>query len=180
MTARIDPIAGASNDLLDNGRIGTVHSINTSAGGVPKKASDDAQLSLLGVIGDAQNDRKHHGGADRAVCVYSLELIQAMQREGHPIDIGTCGENLTVQGINWEFVVPGARICCGQDVELEVVSFTKPCKTIKGSFVDGVFTRISQKLHPGWSRVYARVLTEGKIRRGDPIRVISPDSSLAG
>jgi MOSC domain-containing protein YiiM len=179
MTARHDPMAAPPLDRLDNGRIGRIYSINTSAGGVPKNARDEAQLSRYGVIGDAQNDQQHHGGPERAICIYSLELIRILQQEGHPIDVGTCGENLTVEGISWEQVVPGVRIRCGDEVQLEVASFTKPCKTIKGSFIDGWFTRISQKVHPGWSRVYARVLTEGEIHRGDPVRVISPESSLA-
>lgn len=179
MTARADSIPMTSNDTLDNGRIGTIRSINISGGGVPKKSHDDAQVSQLGLVGDGHNDKKHHGGPDRAVCIYNVEMIQALQREGHPIDIGTCGENLTVEGISWDLMVPGARIHCGDEIELEVVSFTKPCKTIRESFIDGVFTRISEKVHPGWSRVYARVLTEGKIRRGDRIRVISPESSIA-
>ena len=159
---------------LDNGLIGTVRSINLSRGGVPKKGVDSAQVTLNCIVGDAQNDTKHHGGPERAVCVYSLDRIKSLQREGHPIDIGTAGENLTVEGINWDLVVPGARIRCGAEVELEVASFTSPCKTIKESFVDGRFRRISQLVHPGWSRVYARVLTEGKIRSGDRVQVIPP------
>jgi len=59
----------------------------------------------------------------------------------------------------------------GDQVVLEVASFTNPCKTIKGSFIDGKFVRIAQKLHPGWSRVYARVITEGRIHFGDPIEL---------
>jgi MOSC domain-containing protein YiiM len=64
------------------------------------------------------------------------------------------------------------RIKLGEEVVLEVASFTSPCKTIKQSFIDGEFVRISQKLHPGWSRVYARVVTEGEIRFGDHVEVI--------
>jgi len=126
----------------------------------------------LGLLGDAQNDKTHHGGPERAVCIYALERIHALQQEGHPIDVGTAGENLTVEGIDWDLVVPGSRIKLGDEVLLEVDSFTSPCKTIKGSFIDGKFVRISQKLHPGWSRVYARVLTEGEIRFGDHVEVI--------
>jgi MOSC domain-containing protein YiiM len=103
--------------------------------------------------------------------VYSLERIKSLQKEGHPIDVGTAGENVTVEGIDWDLVVPGARIRLGKQVLLEVVSFTSPCKTIKESFIDGRFVRISEKLHPGWSRVYARVLAEGEIRRGDAVEV---------
>jgi len=83
---------------------------------------------------------------------------------------------VTVEGIDWDLVVPGARITLGEEVLLEVVSFTVPCKTIKASFIDGKFVRISEKLHPGWSRVYARVLSEGEIRFGDHVEVIpTPD-----
>jgi MOSC domain-containing protein YiiM len=106
--------------------------------------------------------------------MYSLEVIRALQQEGHPIDVGTAGENVTLQGIEWELVVPGSRIKIGDDVTLEVASFTTPCKTIRESFIDGVFIRISHKTYPGWSRVYARVLREGEIRSGDAVEVIPP------
>jgi MOSC domain-containing protein YiiM len=149
-----------------------VASINASNGGVPKRRVDDAIVSRLGLLHDDQNDRKHHGGPERAICVYSLERIHALQAEGHPIDIGTVGENVTLEGIDWDTVVPGVRIKLGEEVILEVASFTSPCKTIKQSFIDGEFVRISQKLHPGWSRVYARVVTEGEIRFGDHVEVI--------
>jgi MOSC domain-containing protein YiiM len=157
---------------LDYHRIGVLVSINMSGGGVPKRRVGDAKVSRLGLLGDAQDDKKNHGGPERAVCVYSLERIHALQQEGHPIDVGTAGENVTLEGIDWDLVVPGVRIKLGDEVVLEVASFTSPCKTIKGSFIDGTFVRISQKLHPGWSRVYARVLSEGEIRFGDHVEVI--------
>jgi len=103
--------------------------------------------------------------------VYSLERIRGLQAEGHPIEIGTVGENVTVEGIDWDLVVPGSHIRLGEQVRLEVASFTDPCKTIRESFIDGRFVRISQKLHPGWSRVYARVLSEGEIRSGDAVEL---------
>ncbi len=146
-------------------------SINLSAGGVPKRRVNDAKVSRSGLKEDAQNDTKHHGGPDRAVCLYSLERIHSLQAEGHPIDQGTAGENVTVEGIDWDLVVPGVRLRLGEEVLLEIASFTNPCKTIKASFIDGKFIRIAQKLHPGWSRVYARVLSEGPIRSGDPVQL---------
>jgi len=158
---------------LDTHLIGQVVSINISTGGVPKSRVNGVRVSEWGLEGDTQNDKKHHGGPERAVCLYSLERIVALQAEGHPIDVGSAGENVTVQGLDWELVVPGARLRVGRDVVLEVTSFTRPCKTIKGSFTDEKFVRISQKFHPGWSRVYARVLSEGEIRRGDRFEVIS-------
>ncbi len=80
---------------------------------------------------------------------------------------------MTVEGVDWDLVVPGVHLRLGDEVLLEVVSFTDPCKTIKGSFSDGKFIRIAQKLHPGWSRVYARVLREGQIHFGDTVQVIT-------
>jgi MOSC domain-containing protein YiiM len=154
--------------------MGTVASINVSDGGVPKRRISDAKVSLLGLINDDHDDKKHHGGPERAVCLYSIERIQALQREGHPIDVGTAGENVTVEGIDWELVVPGAKFRLGDEVLLEVASFTSPCKTIKDSFTDGRFVRISHKLHPGWSRVYTRVLSEGAIRFGDAVELTPP------
>jgi MOSC domain-containing protein YiiM len=159
---------------LDTRRTGRLASINVSSGGVPKRRVDDAKVARLGLQTDAQNDTKQHAGPERAVCVYSLERIRALQQEGHPIDVGTAGENVTVEGIDWDLVVPGARIQLGKQVLLEVASFTSPCKTIRESFTDGRFVRISQQLHPGWSRVYARVLSEGQIRRGDAVEVSLP------
>lgn len=163
-----------SHGGLDKDRIGRVVSINLSGGGVPKRRVNDAKVSRLGLQGDAQNDKKHHGGPERAVCVYSLERIHALQTEGHPIDVGTVGENVTVEGVDWELVVPGVRIRLGEDVLLEVTDFTDPCKTIRESFVDCRFVRISEKVHPGWSRVYARVLSEGELRTGDPVELGPP------
>jgi MOSC domain-containing protein YiiM len=154
--------------------MGTVISINVSDGGVPKRRISDAKVSLLGLVNDDHDDKKQHGGPERAVCVYSIERIRALQAEGHPIDVGTAGENVTVEGIDWELVVPGARFRLGDEVLLEVASFTSPCKTIRDSFTDGRFVRISQKLHPGWSRVYTRVLSEGAIRFGDAVELTPP------
>jgi MOSC domain-containing protein YiiM len=163
---------GEPTNQLDHNRTGVLVSINLSGGGVPKRRVPDAKVSLLGLLGDAQNDTKGHGGPERAICVYSLERIHSLQQEGHPIDVGTVGENVTVEGIDWDLVVPGVQLKVGDEVLLEVASFTNPCKTIRASFIDGRFVRIAQQIHPGWSRVYARVLSEGEIRFGDPIEVI--------
>lgn len=154
----------------EGGRLGTVVQISVSRGGVPKLAVPRARLSSDGVEGDRQNDRRHHGGPDRAVCIYSLELIEALQREGHPIVPGSAGENLTVSGLDWDSIAPGIQLTIGGAV-LEVVSFTVPCKTIRASFADGRFERISQKTNPGWSRVYARVLSAGEARMGDAVEI---------
>ena len=64
---------------------GRVHAINVSNGGVPKLPKPSVRITAQGVEGDRQRDRRIHGGPDRAVLVYSLEQIESLQREGHPI-----------------------------------------------------------------------------------------------
>src|SRR3989337_4339057 len=92
---------------------GTVASINISPGGVPKKRVTGAKVAVLGLEGDDQNDKVHHGGPERAVCIFSLEKLRSLQAEGHPIDVGTAGENLTVEGIRWGTVMPAVRVRVG-------------------------------------------------------------------
>lgn len=149
-------------------------------GGVPKLRITESRLTTTGVVGDKQRNQVLHGGPERAVCLYSWELIRDLQEEGHPIDCGTTGENLTVSGLDWEAVVPGTRLQVGEAAVLEIASYTVPCKHIRESFIDGAFNRISQKKHPGWSRVYARVLQEGPVREGDAVQVVfSPALDLS-
>jgi MOSC domain-containing protein YiiM len=152
---------------------GRLASINVSGGGVPKTPVAEAAVAETGVAGDRQRDLLHHGGPDRAVSLYSLEVIRDLQREGHPIGIGTAGENLTVSGIDWKALVPGTEIRVGP-VRLQVTCYAAPCSNINGSFAGGNFTRISQMLHPGWSRVCARVLAGGLVRVNDPVEVGGP------
>jgi MOSC domain-containing protein YiiM len=147
---------------------GRIDSINTSRGGVPKMAVFEALVTTEGIRGDVQRDLRYHGGPDRAVSIYSLERIRDLQREGHPIAPGTAGENLTVTGLDWTEVVPGRELQIGP-VRLVVTKYATPCEKIRQSFTDEDFTRISQKLHPGWSRVYTRVLAGGTVRSGDAV-----------
>ena len=148
-----------------------VHQINVSDGGVPKRPVLEARVSESGVDGDRQRNLKFHGGPDRAVCLFSFELLERLQDEGHPIDAGSLGENLTIAGIEWDRIQPGVVLSIGPEVQLEVKSYTVPCSTNAQWFRDGDFQRISQKRNPGWSRVYAKVLRDGVVRPGDVVEL---------
>jgi len=151
-----------------------LHQISISDGGVPKLPVAEARITVNGVAGDRQRNLEVHGGTERAVCLFSLEVIEALQAEGHSIRPGASGENLTVAGLVWAEVKPGDRLRIGDAVLLEMVSHTAPCKYNAQWFANGDFSRISQKLHPGWSRLYARVLAEGVVRTGDRVTVEGP------
>jgi MOSC domain-containing protein YiiM len=157
---------------------GRIVSINVSGGGVPKRPVSEATVSPDGVAGDRQADRRFHGGPDRAVSLLAAEVIEALAAEGHPIAPGTTGENLTVAGLVWPEIVPGVELLVGA-TRLVVTRFAAPCSNIGASFAAGRFVRLSQQLHPGWSRVYARVLEPAVVKVGDPVVVSAPAAADA-
>jgi MOSC domain-containing protein YiiM len=151
---------------------GYVYQLNCSRGGVPKLAVTEAELTPTGLVGDVQAKTLIHGGTERALSLYSLELIENLRAEGHPISPGTAGENVTVAGLDWSRLAPGSRLAIGEEVIVEISKYANPCPTIRGSFTGNEFKRISQKLRPGESRLYARVLRTGRIAAGQIVRVL--------
>lgn len=101
-------------------QIGRVVQINVSDGGVPKLPVPLAQVTALGIVGDRQQNLKYHGGPDRALCLWSLEVIETLQSEGHPIAPGCAGENLTLAELDWPSLVPGSQVQLGDQVCLEI------------------------------------------------------------
>jgi MOSC domain-containing protein YiiM len=152
---------------------GRIFQLNCSDGGVPKLAVREALLTETGLEGDRQRDLRFHGGPERALCLFPLELILELQAEGHPVFPGSCGENVTVCGVEWQNLEPGARLALGDEVVVEISDYATPCKIIGESFGDGEFKRISQKLRPGESRLYARVLRTGRLAVGQPVRILN-------
>jgi MOSC domain-containing protein YiiM len=151
---------------------GRIFQLNRSGGGVPKLAVREAFLDANGLEGDRQRDLRYHGGPGRALCLFPLELILELQAEGHPVFPGSTGENVTVYGLEWSRVEPGSRLALGDEALVEVTSYATPCKTITASFTGGDFKRISQKLRPGESRLYARVLRAGRLAVGQSVRLL--------
>ncbi|HVG39162.1 MAG TPA: MOSC domain-containing protein [Pyrinomonadaceae bacterium] len=154
-----------------------IFQLNLSNGGVPKGAVREARLGAEGLEGDWQKQRRFHGGPLRALCLYPLEQIVKLQAEGHPIYPGSVGENVTTVGLEWAEIVPGRRLALGEEAVIEITSYTVPCQTIAGSFLDGKSGRISQKTHPGEARVYARVIRPGLLRAGQAVFLLGAGES---
>jgi MOSC domain-containing protein YiiM len=152
---------------------GSVVNLARSDGGVPKLPAAAVDVDVDGVIGDRQGDRKHHGRPFQALCLWSMDVIEALQGEGHPITAGAAGENVTVAGIDWASLRPGTRLRVGE-VLCELSAAATPCAKNAQWFADGQFARIDHDLHPGWSRLYATVLEAGPIAVGDAVEV-EPD-----
>ncbi|PSN76998.1 MOSC domain-containing protein [filamentous cyanobacterium CCP4] len=146
---------------------GRIAQINISPGGVPKLAIATAQVTAAGLSGDQQRDLKFHGGPDRALCLWSLDVIETLRSEGHPIGPGSAGENLTLAGLNWADLGPGSQLQLGEQVRVEITDYAPPCRTIMRWFSDRRYSRISHTHYPGSSRLYARVLQPGQLTTGD-------------
>jgi MOSC domain-containing protein YiiM len=161
-----------SGALESPGLTGHVVQVNTSPGGVPKLPVASAQVGTLGLEGDDHDDKEDHGGPERAVSLLAIEAIRRVAADGNPIGPGTSGENVTTEGVEWGALPPGTRAAIGAEVIVELTSPAYPCTTIAGNFTDGRFARLSARVHPLDTRLYARVIRVGTIRPGDAIRIL--------
>ncbi len=147
---------------------GRIVQLARSDGGAPKLAIDEAHAGPLGLAGDRQVHTKFHGGPERALCLFSLEVIEALRAEGHPISPGSTGENVTIEAIDWASLRSGSVLELGDEVVVELTTQATPCRQIAASFVDGRFARLQA---PGQMRWYCRVIEPGRLRVGMPVRV---------
>ena len=151
---------------------GSVARINVSGGGVPKRPVPAADIGWDGLSGDRQADRKHHGRPFQAVCLWSTEVLDRLSGDGHPIGPGSAGENLTISGLDWDSLRPGARLRMG-DILLELSFPAIPCQKQAQWFTDRDFKRIAHEVNPGMVRWYAWVRRPGSVGVGDPV-VLQP------
>lgn len=152
---------------------GRVAHLNIGAGGVPKGPVDAFSVTWSGPTGDRQHTRRHHGRPFQALCLWSLDVIESLQAEGHPIGPGSAGENVTVAGVDWAALRPGVILTVGS-VRAGISSYAIPCSQNRAWFADGDFNRIRHDRHPGASRLYATVLQPGDVVVGDPV-IIEPN-----
>lgn len=151
---------------------GRVEQLSASGGGVPKLPEASVVFDGNGVVGDSQADRANHGRPWQAVCLWSAEVIEELQAEGHPIGFGSAGENITVRGLDWTTLTPGVRLGVG-DALLQVTSYAIPCAKNAQWFSDGYFRRMAHDVSPGKSRLYAAVLRDGTASVRDAV-VVEP------
>ena len=143
---------------------GTVISVCSGPGGIPKHPVVEARVQTLGLEGDGH--RYHlHGGADRAVCLFSVENYSALQADGVACEApGAFGENLLTRGLADEALEIGDHLHVGDEVVLEIFDVREPCVTLK--LLDARFP----ELLIGRSGWLCRVVTPGLLRAGAPIR----------
>lgn len=141
-------------------------------------AADPREVEVrgLGVAGDTQVDTSVHGGVDKAVYLYPAEhaafWIEQRRRAlglDDPLPPGFVGENLTVEGLLEDAVHVGDTLAIGT-VRLVVTAPREPCFKFNARMGwKGAAKAMVQSGRSGW---YASVLEPGRLRAGDPIRVI--------
>ena len=140
------------------------------------------EMIQSGVIGDVQGNRKNHGRPWQAICLYSSDLLADLRSEGHPVEAGGTGENLTMSGIDWSrmrggltVTIASAGVNSGAGASGGVVLRTSgpaaPCHKIGDCFSERHWNRIDHTERPGWARWYASVLAGGTIAPGDTITI---------
>ena len=131
-------------------------------------------LGEEGVEGDLQADRRHHGGRDKAVYLYSLENLVyfATLRGDAPYPPGYFGENLTLEGLDDHTVHLGDQFEIGSTL-IEVTQPRVPCFKLGLRMKDPRFVGTFMK--SGRTGFYARILREGQVHLGDPVRCVRTD-----
>jgi MOSC domain-containing protein YiiM len=127
-------------------------------------------LGSLGLEGDDVANKKHHGGPDQAVLLYSENHYHPWKSE-YKVDFpfGAFAENLTIDGMDETSVFIGDIYKVGV-VKLQVTKPRIPCWKITRRWgIPNLTKRVTQTKRTGW---YCRVLQGGQIEAGIPIELL--------
>lgn len=129
------------------------------------------EVGTLGLADDQQADRRHHGGPDKALLMYSADHFDLWRHEYALADLapGGFGENLTVAGFAEADVCLGDRLRVGTAL-LEVSQPRQPCSNINRRWGRKGITEAV--VANGWGGWYLRVLEPGTLGGGaDEVRL---------
>lgn len=152
--------------------------------GIDKRPVDGPlQITRLGLFGDAQGDRAHHGGPDKALHHYPADHYEhwAAELPTHAALFrnGGFGENLSTRGLVEADVCVGDRWRLGTAL-LEVSQGRQPCRRLNLRFdLPDMVERVRRCGRTGW---YYRVLEAGEASAGDRLTLVErphPQWSLA-
>lgn len=152
----------------------TVHQLLDDPGSVGVTAIDKrpvagpVRVHKLGLRGDVQASRIHHGGEDQALYAYSQDDADYWAGElGRDLPPGIFGENLRITGLNASNAVIGERWKIGLDVEVEVTSPRIPCATFQRRMGEPHW--VKRFTEAGRVGTYLRVVKTGNIEAGNHI-----------
>jgi MOSC domain len=112
----------------------------------------------------------------RQVHLIQRELFRELAVEGHEVEPGELGENVTTDGIDLLALPRGTRIRLGDAAEIELTGLRTPCVQVE-RFQPGLMKRLIRRDTTGTHRragVMAVVVAGGTVRAGDPLQVMLP------
>jgi MOSC domain-containing protein YiiM len=134
-----------------------------------EKTTVDQVLSLtkLGLVGDEQADLEHHGGEDKAICVYSFDHYPHWEKVlKHTLPYGSFGENFTIERLDESEVHIGDIFEVGTAV-VQVSQPRQPCWKLAMKWgLDELPILVTDR---GATGFYFRVLKVGEVQTGDPL-----------
>jgi MOSC domain-containing protein YiiM len=172
VTGRIEAVCVSGADLLP------LPDRRPNRSGIDKRpVTGRVAVHELGLDGDVQVNRKHHGGEGQAVYAYAQEDADFWIAElGRELPPGRFGENLRTTGLDLRNAVLGERWQVGTAL-LEVTSWRIPCANFARFWA--IPDLVKRFAAHGATGAYLRVLTTGEIGAGDPVEVVSrPDHGI--
>lgn len=138
-----------------------------STGIFKKPAQGPVFLSWCNFEGDGQADTVHHGGRDKAVCVYPHEHYGYWERElGIELEPGAFGENITLGGLSEEEVHIGDVFQLGEAI-VQISQPRQPCFKLAMRY--GLPDMPLKVQNTGYTGFYFRVLKEGLVQSTDKL-----------
>lgn len=161
--ALITAVCRVSQLLPDSGSVG-VTAIDK------QPVLEPVSVKKLGVRGDVQANRVHHGGPDKAVYAFADEDAEHFAGLlGYDVGAGLFGENLRTNGVDVTGAVLGERWHVGETLVLEVTMPRTPCQTFARRLAEPRWVkRFTAEGRPG---AYLRVVRSGEVTAGDEVRV---------
>jgi MOSC domain-containing protein YiiM len=131
----------------------------------------------LGLEGDVQVNRKHHGGEGQAVYAYAQEDADFWVAElGRELPPGRFGENLRTSGLDVTGALLGEQWRIGTAL-LEVTAPRVPCANFARFWNEPQL--VKRFTAHGASGAYLRVLEPGELGAGDQVEiVVRPDHGV--
>jgi len=153
---------------------------DTAAGGerrytafAKRPVTGPIRLTRTGLAGDGVGNPRVHGGPDKAVCCYPSEHYSTWEQElGEALGPAAFGENFTTAGLTEATVHIGDRFRVGTAL-VEVSQPRQPCSTLAAMRERKGFVKAVE--HSGRTGFYLRVIEEGEVAAGDPIRLVATD-----
>lgn len=159
---------------------GTIVQVNTSLGGLPKRAVPGGLITPLGIEGDLHAHPSVHGGPRKAILIIAAEIVDELTSRGYPLFYGALGENLTTRGIPIRDLRIGDQLRAGSAL-LEITQPRGPCtaldvygESLKSEVYDSRVKALDHDSpHWGMSGFYTQVLTPGPVQANDIIEVVA-------